>query len=191
MRKRLLSAKDKKSKDRFNQLLIGLVLIFIMFLSVLGYALSGNQDEKSDNGKVVYNGLEFVNQNGYWTTSLENFQFNFKYNPNEVEVIESTLNYANSYYDKPLYIESDDSSATSEIYINLNQIVQRMQNACIDEEGCEGDLPIKDCNDNFIIIKENNITSITQNESCVFINGPRENLTMIVDAFLFKILGIN
>ncbi len=191
MRKRLLSAKDKKSKDRFNQLLIGLVLIFIMFLSVLGYALSGNQDEKSDNGKVVYNGLEFVNQNGYWTTSLENFQFNFKYNPNEVEVIESTLNYANSYYDKPLYIKSDDSSATSEIYINLNQIVQRMQNACIDEEGCEGDLPIKDCNDNFIIIKENNLTSITQNESCVFINGPRENLTMIVDAFLFKILGIN
>ena len=187
MRKRILSAKDRKSKDRFNQLLVGLVLIFLMLLSTLGYALSGNQEENSESNKVVYNDFEFVNQNGYWMTDLDSFQFGFAYNPKEVEAIDSNLNYANSYYDKPLYLKSDDSQATSEIYSNLNQIVQRMQNACIDENDCEGDLPVKDCSNNFIIIEEDEIISIVQNESCVFISGPRENLTMITDEFLFNI----
>lgn len=190
MRKRIFSAKDKKSKDRFNQILVGLVLIFIMFLSVLGYALSGNQEESDNGKKVVYNGFEFVNQNGYWKNNLDNFQFGFRYNPNEVQIIEADLNYANTYYDKPLYLESEDMQATSEIYTNLNQIAQRMQNACIDENDCEGDLPVKDCSNNFIIIKEAPVASIIQNESCVFISGPKENLTMITDEFLFNILGI-
>jgi len=190
MRKRILSAKEKKSKDRFNQLLVGLVLIFLMLLSTLGYALSGNQEENDNSGKVSYNGVEFINQNGYWVTTIQDLQFRFDYNPKEVEPIESNLNYVNLYYNKPLYIQSDDSLATSEIYINLNEVAERMQNACINESECEGDLPVKDCSNNFIIIEEDETISINQNESCVFIKGPKENLTMITDEFLFNMLGI-
>ena len=57
-------------------------------------------------------------------------------------------------------------------------------------ENCEEDYPIKTCDDNFIIIKENNNTGIIQSESCVFIQGQQENLTMITDEFLFKVFGI-
>ena len=32
--------------------------------------------------------------------------------------------------------------------------------------------------------------NIYQQENCVFIEGPRENLTQITDEFLFKITGI-
>jgi hypothetical protein len=185
--------KSSANKNRFNQLLVGILLIFIMFLSVLGYALSGKVDEDADKEKVVYNGMEFINQNGFWVTKVENFQFVFRYNPNEVPKVYSFVNFANTYYEKPLYIQSDEEVATSEIYNNLNQIVERMQPACLDkgeDTVCEGDFPIKDCNNNFIIIQESNITDIVQNQSCVFIQGPREDLVEITDEFLFKILGI-
>jgi hypothetical protein len=55
---------------------------------------------------------------------------------------------------------------------------------------CEETLPIKTCEDNFIIIKENNFTNIIQEDNCVFIQGPSENLTMVSDEFLFHILGV-
>jgi hypothetical protein len=190
MVKRILSEKERKSKERFNQLLVGLVLIFLMILSTLGYALTGNQEESSSSEKVIYNGLEFVNQNEYWTITINDIPFGFKYNPEEIESTKTNLNDISSYYSQPLYIESDDTLSTSEIYVNLNQIVQRMQNACLDEENCEGDLPVKDCTSNFIIIEEKEMASIVQNQSCVFIRGPKENLTMMTDQFLFKLLGI-
>jgi hypothetical protein len=74
--------------------------------------------------------------------------------------------------------------------MNLNQVVQRMQPACLDAENCEGDIPVKDCNSTFIIIRESNTTSIEQNASCVFISAPKDQLVATTDEFLFKILGI-
>lgn len=189
MVKRILSSNERKSKERFNQLLVGLILIFLMILSTLGYALSGNQEENNSE-KITYNGLEFVFQNNYWVMNIEGMQFGFKYNPKEVKEMNPKINGISLYYNQPLYIESEDSTSTSEIYINLNQIVQRMQNACINESDCEGDLPIKNCSSNFIIIQENEIPLIIQNQSCVFIQGPKENLTMITDEFLFNLLEI-
>jgi len=65
-----------------------------------------------------------------------------------------------------------------------------MQNACLEEEGCKEDWPTKTCEDNFIIIEEKNETSIIQDNNCVFIQGPQENLTKISDEFLFRVLGV-
>ena len=164
-------------------------MIFIMMLSIIGYSLIGR--ESSEQGeKVIYNGVEFINKNGLWVLEQNNLEFVFKYNPEEVERIDSQVNYFNSYYNEPLYLYSEDVEATSEIYTNMNQFVLRMQNACLSEKDCEGDLPIKECDSNFIIIREKNITGITQNESCVFIEGPRDSLVRLTDEFLFKILGI-
>ena len=85
---------------------------------------------------------------------------------------------------------SDNNDATVEVYMNINQIAQRMQPACLNESDCEGDLPVKDCNNTFIIIQESNITSIEQEGGCVFISAPQEELVATTDEFLFKILGI-
>ena len=187
--RRILSKKKQKSKDRFKQILVGLVLIFILVLSMLGYSLMG-RESSSQEEKIIYNDLEFINKNGFWVLEQEGIQFIFKYNPEEVEKINSSVNSINYYYDKPLYINSEDGESTTEIYRNINQLVQRMQEACLNKEDCVGDLPVKGCDSNFIIIRESNITGITQNQSCVFIEGPKENLTMLSDEFLFKIFGI-
>jgi hypothetical protein len=189
---RSLTKEKAKNKQRFNQILVGIVLIGLMFLSVLGYALSGRFDEDAGKEKIIYNGIEFTNQNGFWVADIEGYQFIFRYNPNEVPKIYSFVNYVNTYYNLPLYIQSIDDVAITEIYTNLNQFVERIQPACLNEDECEGDFPIKSCEDenNFIIIQESNITDIIQNQSCVFIQGPKEDLVEITDEFLFKILGI-
>lgn len=187
MRKIVSKYTENKRKKR-NGLIVGMILIFIMFFSVIAYSLGGREDKGVE--KIKYNGFEFIKQEGFWFTSIGNLDFVFKYNPKEVEKISSELNYLNDYSGKPLYLSSEYNEANSEIYRNLNQIVQRMQNACLEGEDYEGDFPIKTCENNFIIIKESNVTEIIQNKSCVFIQGPEENLTQITDEFLFKILGI-
>ncbi len=188
--KQIISREKQKSKERFNQLIIGTVILFILILSTFGYSLSSRDEETQGSEKLVYNGYEFTKNNGFWLMSVQNMQFAFKYNPKEVDIIPGNVSYIDAYLDKPLYIQSDNGEASSEIYMNLNQIAQRIQYACLNESECTGDYPVKDCNSNFIIIKEDNITGIEQDNGCVFLHGPRENTLKIVDEFLFKIMGI-
>ena len=187
--KRLRAKGSEAKKQKKNQTIIGIVLIFVMFGSVFG-VIVGSFGNREDSSKVEYNGFEFIKQSNFWILELGDLDFMFKYNPNEVEKIDSELKYLNHYYDKPLYISSENNEATYEIASNLDQITLRMQNACLNETNCKEDLPLKTCEDNFIIIEEKNQTNIIQDNNCVFIQGPKENLTMISDEFLFHILGI-
>ena len=188
--RKILSNKVKKSKERFNKIFFGIVLLFIIVLSTLGYSLNNSVNDDSNGKKIVYNGYEFVENNGFWFADIGNMKFAFRYNPEEVMKINNPVNYFNTYYNLPLYIQSDNEIATSEISNNMASIVERMQKACFNEDGCEEGLPIKNCSSNFIIIQESNITLITQDDKCVFITGNEENLVKVTDEFLFKILGI-
>ena len=190
---RKITSKYKEGKKKkLNGMIIGIILISIMFLGIFGYALQGNDNDEEDTKKINYNGFEFIEQNGYWFTNIGNSQFVFRYNPEQVERVYSELNPLDNYYGEILYISSENSEAELEIYRNLfyqNQIVQRIQPACFEEE-CEGNLPTKTCEDNFIIIKESNNSEIIQDDNCVFIKGKQENLTKMTDEFLFKIIEI-
>jgi len=195
--RKIASKQDKEKRARRNQFIVGGVLIFIMFGSVFGIIVNSFGEKEGVIEGVTYNGFEFVNQNGFWISTIGNFQFVFSNNPEEMEFnesvnISSDINPLNYYSGKPLYVSSEDGDAKWEIYRNLhpdsNQIVQRMQDACFEE--CGEDLPIKTCEDNFIIIKESNESRVIQKNNCVFIDGKRENLIKLVDKYLFKVLGI-
>lgn len=188
---RKISSKDSEEKrQKRNQLIIGVILIFVMFGSVFGVIVGSFG--KGGSTKAKYNGFEFIKQNERWMLTIGDFQFAFRYNPYEVEEIEtnSSLKYLNNYYNKPLYFSSENSEASSEIYTNLGSIIERAQSACLKGEKCEGGLPVKDCINNFIIIREGDLDNITQEENCVFIYGSQENLTKVSDEFLFQIIGI-
>lgn len=187
--RKITSKQQEDRKKKRNQWVVGVVLIFIMFFSVLGFSFKS--EEHNNNKKIIYNGFEFVEQNNFWILNIEGIIFVFKNNPNEVEKIHSELNSIEKYSGEPLYVYSESTEAELEIDINLRQIVLRKQNACINEEDCIGNFPIKTCEDNFIIIKEDNETMVTQEGNCVFIQGPQENLTKITDSFLLRILGVN
>lgn len=190
--RKIISKAEEQKKRRVNQLIIGGILILVMVLSVLGYSFGGN-DEDNKKEKIIYRGFEFTKQNGFWALNRENLQFSFLYNPNEVAEINAILNPMSNYFDKPLYVYSESAEAETEIYRNLfydNQIVQRAQNACPENEKCAGDLPVKTCSDNFIIIREKDNSEIKQEDNCVFIYGKKEDLSKLSDSFLFKIIGI-
>ena len=162
----------------------------IMLMSVVGYGFVGTE-KTSPSKKITYNGFEFINQNGVWITQIGETQFAFKYNPKEVEKITSELKSLENYYQKPLYLSSENGEAEAEIYQNLDKFVQRTQRACLEGGKClDKNLPIKTCEDNFIIIEEGENYNIRQENNCVFIESTRENLTKLSDEFLFKITGI-
>lgn len=192
--RRIISKHEEERRRKRNGFIVGGILIVIMFFSVLGYSFSGSGGDVENSEKIIYNGFEFVNSNNFWFLGLGDFTFGFSYNPYEVEFIESSINPLNTYSSKPLYVYSEDSQAELEIYRNLdprvNSIVQRIQPACLNADNCEEDIPLKTCEDNFIVIKEGPIAEIKQEENCVFITGPIENLTQITDEFLFKVLGV-
>ena len=190
--RKIISKQEEARKKKRNQLIVGFALIFIMLLSVLGYSFSGGNKSTT---KIEYNGFNFIKQDDFWILNMKNFNFIFKNNPNQVEKINSDLKNLENYYGKPLYMYSKNYDAELEIYKNLfyyNQIVQRMQDACLEgnQTDCDETLPVKNCEDNFIIIRERNETKIIQENNCVFIEGKQEELTKITDEFLFKILGI-
>jgi hypothetical protein len=185
------SKRKQEKKQKRNQLILGLALALILFASIFGYGFRGGSIKKEI---VTYNEYEFVEKNGFWFVEIEGFEFSFRYNPNEVEQINSSLNFLDNYYGKPLYISSKDIESESEIYRNLiyqNSIAQRMQLACLEGEECaDEELAVKTCEDNFILIRESNITEVIQEDNCVFIQGKIEDLAKITDGFLLKIIGV-
>lgn len=194
MIKKLTTKQDLKRKQKRNQYILGIVLVIVMFGSVFG-VIVGSFNAKKDTEKIVYNGYEFIDQNGYFLLDLGEIEFYFKENPNEIALTQKTVNISKTLVDfvgNPLYIYSNDYVQSTEIYQNINPYVQRIQSACLENLSCtDPSWPIKTCEDNFIIINEGTTNKIYEEDNCVFIEGKKEDLTKLTDEFLFQILGIN
>ena len=193
---RRISSKYKEEKKiKRNQIMIGLILIFVMFSSVLGFAfinhsISGGSNVNENNfNSINYKGFEFIEQNGFWILNLNGVNFIFRYNPNQVPRIASEIKSLENYQEKVLYLYSENVLAESEIQTNLFQFTNGIENACLENEKCGEEFPIRTCEDNFIIIREG-IQGITQENNCVFIEGKKEDLTRLANEFLFKLLGV-
>ncbi len=195
--RRLKSKKDEAKRIKKNQIIIGVILIIVMLGSVFG-VIVGSFNNSGDSVNVNYYGYEFVSQGNYWYLNIGNLNFIFKNNPFQTEHLYNqsiaNLTYINSYQNLPLYISSDNYESETEIYRNIGQIAQRVQRACLDgyETNCNEELPIKDCSENFIIIRENleNKSEIKQEGKCVFITGEKQNLIKLTDDYLFRIIGV-
>lgn len=188
--KRIKSKLSEAKKRKRNNLIIGVILIFVMFGSIFGIIINSFGSSDISN-EVEYNGFTFINNNGYWGLEIGDYSFIFRNNPYDVENIETFVNYLSTYNGKPLYISSYSTEATSEIISNIGFVTLRVQNACLEGRECEGnDYPVKTCADNFIIIEEKNESGIMQDNNCVFIQGSAENIAKISDEFLFHVLGV-
>jgi len=196
--KKLITSKERERKKRVNQLIVGIVLIGLMIFSTLGFAFSGRADEENTSDKMNYRGIDFVKQNGYWSFNIQGYDFRTKYNPEEV----SDVNFFNimtvqDYVGKPLYFVGGAGEHVYEMEVNLlEKFVLRTSPACLDEEDCGGDFPIKNCSeDNIIIFEEVDyddeyIESVEQDENCIFITSSLANQTRYADAYLFDLLGL-
>ena len=193
--KRIISEEEKNRKVKKNQLIVGGVLIFLMIFSTLGFAFSNRLD--INNEKIKYKDIKFIKDSntGYWNFKINEIDFSTQYNPRETEdiYISNSLT-INNYLNKPLYFVGENPEAVSEIARNLNSFVTRTNYACLENEKCSGDFPVKDCSqDNIIIIKdvkENEENKIYQQENCVFIATNYANQLRYADRFLFGVLGV-
>jgi len=191
--RKIVSVHEMGKKKRRNQLIVGVVLIGVMMFGTLGYAFQGLGGSNTDNeeGIVKYNGYSFAESGEYWSLAVGDFNFLFKYNPEEIEEIgEEDFGLITKYTGKPLYIYSEDNLVRIEILRNLQYFPQRVQNACPKNKICEDDVPIKDCEDNFIIIEKSELPELKSEGNCTFIKGSGEEIIKAGDEFLFKILGI-
>lgn len=187
--RKIISQEEKAKKDKRNQLIVGSVLVLIMVLSVLGYSFGTSDEETSNSDAIYYKNFKFLKSNGIWKIDLYGKQIYFSNFPNETD-FSNEINLLNSYQNLPLYIYSNNSNVDLEIYRTLGQFVQRMQKACLENKTCEQELPIKNCENNFIIVQESSVADIRQENKCVFIDGKKEDLLRITDEFLFKIFSI-
>ena len=184
--RKIETAEEKERKERKRQIVLSSILIFILIASIAGYATFSNTgDDETD--KRSYNGLDFTYNNGFWETTIGSKSlafYNLPYDLNDINISinKSITDYANS----PVYLVG---AYPSTIAYNLNGIVLRMQNACLENETCEGtDLPIKDCSDNLIIFLEGDDSQIYQQENCIFLEG---DLQKTSDRLIYKLLGIS
>ena len=111
--RKIVSKQKEKQKQKRNQYILGAILIFVMFGSVFGIVVSSFGKEDSSN-KISYKGHKLQKQNNYWILDLGNYQFYFLYSPLETDQT-AEVNLLNNYLQKPLYLYSEDYTASSEI----------------------------------------------------------------------------
>jgi len=185
----ILTQEEKEKKQKRNRIIIGIILIAIMALSSAGYAFFSGSPEQQ--GKIKENGVEFIlNENDLWQFEINRVMFLTQFNPKETSNISAPLFVSvNDYAGYPLFFIGNNE-AKQEIARNFG-FVLRMQEACIEEKECEGNLPVKNCSvDNVIIIKESKDIKMNQEDKCIFIEAPKEELIRAADAFIFKVLGV-
>jgi hypothetical protein len=190
--RRIGSKAEDERKEKIKRRIVGISLLSIMVLSVFGIMISSIGVNKNNPGQITYKGTIFLNQQERWFFSKSNIEFTIMNSPeNLTEIPMENMNPIDYYSGKPLYLSSTDKSLESEVYYNLQSIASRIQSGCLNNTKCDGDFPIKTCEDNFIIIEESNETSITQDLNCVFLKAPKQNIQKALDSFFLKIIGIN
>ncbi|MFH1591772.1 MAG: hypothetical protein ABIB47_00180 [Candidatus Woesearchaeota archaeon] len=194
MRKIVSKGKSEK-KEKRNRKIIGIALLSIMVLSVFGFvALDFLSKTGTNPDKITYKGIDFIRQQERWFFSQNGIEFSILNSPENLTDIFVPENLASfsSYSQMPLYIYSKDKSLEAKIYFNFNSVASRIQQGCLNGTDCNGDFPIKTCEDKFILILESNETSIVQEQNCVFISAPEtKEMQMALDAFFLKITGVN
>jgi hypothetical protein len=183
--KKIQTAQIKAYHDKRNKIILGVVLVFLLVFSTLGYSLMSSDSESSL--KVNERGLDFFKVNGLWKTVIEEQVFAFSYLPSEVENVEIEGIYDIGAYSNQILYFVTFNEAAPEILNNIQRFIVRYQEACVEQENCGEDLPLKDCSNNIIIYEAGNDTKVYKNESCVYLVG---DALKAADAFLYETLHI-
>ncbi len=200
--RKIVTEQEKQRKDKRNKIIIGIVLAVIMLFSTAGYFVmefTGSSGTSGNAKTIEYNNIKFSQDAyGYWTFSIQGYNFQMQYNPNEIENISVNTNKTlNDFSGKTLYYSAEPSEdyisqqGISEIGRNIGQFVQRANPACLGN--CSQDYPIKNClNDSIVIFKESasNLSRITDRDNCVVLEYSQLEDARVADAFLFRIFGI-
>jgi hypothetical protein len=197
--RKIRSKEDVAKGQRIKQTIIGVILIFVMLSSIIGFGFfSGGGDDNGNEQTLEYNGYEFsVGENRLWEVQIEDQTFLTNYHPSETEDIVVDFNLGLDYIrGSPLYYVRGNEHAINVILYNLGRYSTRNpQEVCLTGEECGGDLINKDCSSNVVVFKEpindsSETIKIYKEENCVFIKATSSEQVRSADRLVFKILGI-
>ena len=180
---------NKKSK-----LILVIFIIFIMITSAIGFFSFSNQNQDTTN-TIDYNGFKFtLTQDGRWSFNKNNVDFIFDNSPNDLVDInlpefQITQNKVYLLYNASNLNPSNDYNIAKLSY-TLQNLGIRPVIACINEENCPSQYPIKSCNEESFYFKLDNDTKVYNNDKCLVIQGDKVNINKIVDKVDLKLLGI-
>jgi hypothetical protein len=207
----LESQAKREARDRRDKTIIGLIIIFLMVFSTLGYVFWWREDEQDTNNPdiKVYNNYTFTRTDSGWQTVFDvggkNTTLMTSYLPEELEnvTVKGTVFTATNLSGKALYLvaTSINERQTASEFAFFGPWVQRMQMACLEENVndsfcVEQNLPIKSCSDAnseaaIIIVKETEIDPrVIYDGGCLSVKGQGANLTMAAEKAVFLLLGI-
>lgn len=194
--RKIKSEEDIEKARRRNNIILGLVMIFLLTASSLGYSLMSADLEKKNS--VNENGYDFVRDGGYWKTEINGEVFAFSNLPSDLAGIDVELGISLNEYDGKVIYFVNSKEGLGRILGNIGGHILRYQEACLNLSGvggqelatkeCRSDLPVKDCSSNLIIFEEGNETRVYGQDNCVFIVGDDSRGS---EAFLYKLIGIN
>jgi len=181
--RKIISAEEREKQTKRRIRILSIFMLVIMGVSSIGYAfLSGDQpgggEGKNTDSKVKDMG-------GFWLYEENNEQFSFRTSPENAKNVSVNVYFTiENFYNRPLYIVSDNEAIGYEISSNLGRYSSKVQSACYGP--CEKNLPEKNCTDNMIVWKDSAENKVYQMESCIFIEGDISS----ADAFLYKMFKL-
>ncbi len=182
---------------------VSLIVVVAVFAALLSL---GGKDE----GKVKYNGFDFVNVNGLWQTTWQRdgqpYELYFRFNPKEVEDIPVTGKTDIRFQLETIYLTVDPSEERTQgtAYLTLAAVelsrklvdpfernvtaacTRNETDACIDRTiiTCEN------TNSSVIYLRQADDSKIILNGNCAVIQGKGEEIVRSADKALFQWLGI-
>ena len=186
--KRIETESEREKRKHRNNLIVGIVLIVLIGFSSLGYAIM-SKTESQVTKPVKYGNLEFTMSNDMWVSVINSKAYYFSNLPEEVENVSVSGEIKlDDFYGKPVYYVNLNSAANTLNYL-LNEVSERMQEACLVNESCSNEeLPVKTCEDNVIIFyPDKSETKIYKIDNCIFLEG---NSFQAIDKLIYRMLNI-
>lgn len=170
------------------------VLLLFVF-STLGFVMQQNSNEAKKT--FDYNGLEFFQQDGNWGLVIDNKVYFFRYFPEELENMtgDFNLNLVQKMYF--VYNSSDNVDFSNEM-ARLGGVLAKKEiilvKACVSEELCPENLPIRECNDEDIprvFFKLGNTTDAYDIQNCKVLEANSTlEMDKVVERVYYQLIGV-
>lgn len=204
MLKKIETQAERAKKQQKRNLVIGMIIIFLMVFSSLGYVIVENNSSPEQG--IKYGNYTFIPAGSAWQTNLSSFGMLLTTTYLPGDVLDVNGSKADLFYvqDKIIYLDvssQQDIQASIDLIRNLEPISSRMQFACSKENEnssfcIENNYPIKNCEEAdssslIIIINSTNLNKGYEfKESCLVVNGQGSDIIKASDNFVFKLFRI-
>ncbi|MFH1589800.1 MAG: hypothetical protein ABIB43_04505 [archaeon] len=192
----MLKRIDSK-KERRKKFWMGFVLVFLMFISMLGVLIGGGGSETWE-----YNDYKFtLNENNVFITKINGEKMAFNFLPQTIESINITGKIAPPLSQPMIYLTFDpDSDINNLLYIDTirKDLQTSLNTIIINSKTKESELyllPIIGCENAtqfvpVIYLKVSNQTSVEVKDNCIILNGQTFEFFKLRDLLVYTIYGV-